>query len=639
MMKFFRKYNKQLLAVFMVALMVVFVGGSALQGLLTPETNPVVAASKFGPITFMDQQVANDQGKLLENLGFDWRRPAGWTAKPLETMDWILLRREAQELGASASAASVRSTLADPEFDARLNDLSRRLRVRPESLHTAFADLQSIRQAASGVAGASVPSEAELMLAARNALETVSVRAVALPAEMFVDESVKFSEQEIKDQFEKHRDKERGPGLNFGYYQRPGIKAQYIKIDRDAIAENIGVANLERKAKAYFDERRTKDPAYARPGANEPDPAAVGKIVGPPGPPVEPFLTWEEAKDTAIAATRKQSADQAAERIAGWLSQYTTESFLEVDRGADGYRPAPAAVARPEYYEEIVAKVPTSIAFPEAVSVGVTDFFSDTQADDVPVLGSTRFQPERGASQSFNTLVFRTQAIVPKVPGTEGTNPADYLATFQTSQNPLTDPQTGSLYVFRVIAARPGHAPTDVEEVREQVIEDLRLARAYEVAKSRAASLQQCLSHQSLKEAYESDLELLELKERVGTANAGYFEPPAFSRVPKGQAARGRLPGGMFVGAGLGQISNELVDDCFALEHAAEKTEILELPERPGVILVEWVETKPAPEDEFNTLRKQLVTQLTDARWRSAIADWLDPEQVRARTGFSLARQ
>src|SRR3972149_4385891 len=111
MMRFFRKYNKQLLAVFMVGLMVVFVGGSALQGLLTPEANPVVATSKYGPITLVDQQIAHEQGGLLASWGFDWRHPAGWLTTSIETMEWILLRREAEELGLAASEASIRGTL------------------------------------------------------------------------------------------------------------------------------------------------------------------------------------------------------------------------------------------------------------------------------------------------------------------------------------------------------------------------------------------------------------------------------------------------------------------------------------------------------------------------------------------------
>ena len=45
----------------------------------------------------------------------------------------------------------------------------------------------------------------------------LGVNAVVLPAEMFVDETAEFPEEELEAQFEKFKDKERGEGLNFGY--------------------------------------------------------------------------------------------------------------------------------------------------------------------------------------------------------------------------------------------------------------------------------------------------------------------------------------------------------------------------------------------------------------------------------------
>src|SRR5437867_4375284 len=98
MMKFFRKYNKQLLAVFMALLMIVFIGGSALQSLLQPSANHPVAKSKYGEVMLKDQQHASETTGLLETVGFPWQHPAG-AEKPIELVDWILLQREAQALG------------------------------------------------------------------------------------------------------------------------------------------------------------------------------------------------------------------------------------------------------------------------------------------------------------------------------------------------------------------------------------------------------------------------------------------------------------------------------------------------------------------------------------------------------------
>jgi hypothetical protein len=201
---------------------------------------------------------------------------------------------------------------------------------------------------------------------------------------------------------------------------------------------------------------------------------------------------------------------------------------------------------------------------------------------------------------------------------------------------PLTDDKTGNLYVFRVVDSKPAHAPESFVKVRDQVVEDLRLLRGFETARSRAESLRACTATQSLREAYEADTDLVAFKEQKESVNSGYFEPPAISRVLKYQASRGRSPTGVFVGIGIGNVPNEVVDQFFAMEHADEKVKVIELKDRAAVLLAEWVETKPPGEDEFNALRKELISQLSDARWRDAASAWLDPEKVRARTGFAL---
>jgi len=638
MMKFFRKHNKKLLAIFMVGLMIVFIGGSALQGLLTPQTNPVVANSNYGPVTLVDQKNANDQTNLLDMMGLDWRRPLTGGTKALETVDWIMLRREAKALGAEVTSAAVRaSTTTDDSFLTRVNDVAQRLRIKPDVIHGAMADYQSVQQAAFSVAGSTIPSEAELLSTARDALETVKIRAVLIPAKAFVDGNQQFSDAEVQAQFDKYREQEPGQGMNFGYFRPPSLQVQYVEIDRQKIAAAVGVANLDRKAKSYYDERRTTDPAFRKNDAPPgPDPAAAGLIVGPPAPPFDPYMDWEMAKDIAIEALRKKSADEAVERIANWLMQYVDESWLEVERDKDGYKIAPGSVATLDYYDDVVRHIPTTMAFPGAVSIATTEFFTSEEAVDVPKLGGAAFRTAPGVSQSFATLAFRTKAIVPNVSADERTNAVDYLAPFQSCRFSLTDEKTGNVYVFRIVDAKPAHAPESVAEVRDQVVEDLRLSRAYEVAKTRSESLRACTATQSLQEAYEADGDLVAFKEKAEGVYSGYVEPPPISRVLRHQASRGRSPTGVFGGIGVGNLPNEIVDQCFALEQANEKMRVFELKDRAALLLAEWVETKPPAEDDFNTLRKELVTQLSDARWRSAASVWLDPEKVRARTGFAL---
>jgi hypothetical protein len=641
MMKFFRKYNKHLLAFFMSLLMIVFIGGSALQGLMTPKANPEIARSSFGPIMLYDQQKALEETKLLESVGQSWQRPLFSDAKPLESVDWILLSREAKKLGVSVDEAAVATS---PGFESHMSQIqivAHQLRVKPDLIISAMTRLQSIQQAARAVAGSSVPSEAEVIRAARDALEKVSIRAVLLPAEAFVSPNENFTPEEIAAQYSAHREREKGTGLHFGYYQQPRIKVQYLKIDRGIIAANIGVPNLERKAKTYYEERRATDPAFRRSPEelNVPDPVAAGLIVGPPAPKPTPWVDWEQAKDSATTKLREQFADENVQRIVDWAIPYTSEAWIEAVKRDSGYKTAPQDVASADYYDRLVERLPQTLKFPGAVTVHVTDFFSQSDAPKVADIGGTIVRGEQGlVARNFGALAFRNEAFIPKIPEDEGAAAADFLAMYQTSSHPLTDYRKSDVYVFRVIEARPGGPAESVDQVRDLVIADLRMQRGFEAAKKHAESLRSCAANDPLRSAYESDPELAAFRETGEGAKTGFFEPPPFSRVLRGQAATGRTPDGMFVGGGLGKISNEIVDACFALAADPQKTAVMEMPDRAAVMVVEWVETIPAGEDEFNGMRSQLVTQLTDSRWREFINDWLDPGRIRARTGFELFR-
>lgn len=627
MMKFFRKYNKQLLAVFMVALMVVFIGGSALQTLMTPETNYTVAESNYGPITLRDQQEANESTLLLDRMGLNWKRPFGTAADPIESIDWILLLREAKTLGTVVGPEAVRGTFGETGMETTINQVSRALRIKPDRVHQALADLRTIQRTVSAIGGATVPSEAELRVATRDALEMVSFKAILAPAKAFVDEKQTFSDEEMKKQFDAYRDTTRGSGLSFGYHRAPSLKVQYITIDRTAIAAAVGVANLESKAKLYYEQRKALDPVFKRPGNPLADPAA---------PPPDPYLTFEEAKDKAIEGLRKQQATETAGRLADFMLQFASEGFLDVERDADLYKPAPAHVAKLEYYNELIQKIPPTLTFPKSVSVGVTDFFTLDKADKVPELGTAMYRPENAVSQSFASLIYKNRSMIPKIPTEAGVNASEYLSLFQTGPYSLTEGTTGNLYLYRIVEARPGRAAESVEEVRDEIIADLRTLRGFDAAKKRGESLRTAAGQQPLKAVYEADAELVAFKVKSAGNESGFFEPPPMSRVTRTEAPFGRPDGGAATGSGLGRIPNELVDQIFALQDTAEKTAVVELKDRAAVLVVQWTGTKPATQDEFDTLRKDLASKVSDVHFRDAVSGWLDPMQIRARTGFAL---
>lgn len=642
MMKFFRKYNKTLLAVFMVLLMVVFMGGSALETFFQPSGNRTVATSKNGNITTLDQQIAQSTTRILSTLPYvDWQRPVPGVIEPLEIVDWILLVSEAKELGLAANPAQIRASL--PSADA-FDEAARRLRVKPANIIDALVELTSVRQTAMTVAGATAPSQPEVEAAARKAMEKVRINTVMLPAEVFVDSDAEVSEAELEAMYSEFREREPGPGLSFGYFLPAAVKVQYVKIDRDVLAKTVRVPNLMRKARKFYDEQRDRNPDFRRPADEE-----ISTDDELTGPAIEktPYLSWDEAKDKAVELIRRQEASAAASRLADWLMQYAVEPWLAVTRGDNGYKEPPAVVANLGYYASIVGKAPATIAYSDALSVGETDFITEADAGKLDGIGAAFFFSQQGGRPfglqgslilNLADLAFKTQAIIPKVPDAKGTNPADYLSMFQTCRIPLRDAGNGDIYVFRVVDTRAAHAAKSLDEVRDMVVRDVRTKRGYVEALARAESLRSCEEYGSLEEAYNSDEDLVYRVMERAVTGSGYLEPPAFARMIRYFATGGGISPPTRIGDGVGSIPPEATEKLFKLNGAGETVTVIELKDRSTVMVVEWVDTLPPQSDEFDSQRKTLFDELARNRRRSALTDWLNPENIRARNSFALVR-
>ncbi len=630
MMKFFRKYNKQLLAFFMAALMIVFIGGSALQGMLTPKQNSVLARTRYGNITLTDHEDARSKTHILSSMGLGWQQPLGGNGKPLTELDWILLVREASRLGISPNEAAARTVIPAETVESR----AAALRMRPTHLYAALAELRAVTRSGEAIGMSTIPSEAVVQSVARDVLETTKVNAVVLPAKAFVSADQTFADAEIQAHFQAHRQKEAGAGLNFGYYLEPSVTVQFFQIARDKIAENLNLTpeTLAKKARTYYDEKRAVDPAFRR---------SPEQLTTPPdaqGPPPDLFLAWDEAKDAAMKIARNQQADQIAEEIAKWLINAEAEAWSEAEKKEDGYRTTPEKVKVSGYYETLAKRLPSQFNYPGAVRVYNSKPFTRKGASESSMIGAAAYRPDRSMPRPFGDLAFLNQGMIPKVPvKEEGVNPADYLAMFQTCPYVLKDRKQNEVFVFRVVETQAGRAPEAVDEVRDRVVADLRFLKGYEAAKAHAAHLLECDPSQSLKQAYDADAELTALR-NAPDPKGGYFTSSAFSRIPRYSAAKGRPALGVFAGSGIGTLPNPVVDACFALADAEKKTTVAELSDRADVLVLEWVETKHPEEETFQSTRKEFLDQIAQQRFEDAVVSWFDPETVRARNGFEFEK-
>ena len=126
MMKLFRKYMKHMLIVFMSLLLVVWLGGSALQNVLRRQSmgRDEEAGVAFGePVRLGDMQPAFNEANTLESLGIRWQIAwlytlARWNVGDVRAQQQYAMQIRQERLGPderhSADVAFPRAVLYDP---------------------------------------------------------------------------------------------------------------------------------------------------------------------------------------------------------------------------------------------------------------------------------------------------------------------------------------------------------------------------------------------------------------------------------------------------------------------------------------------------------------------------------------------
>lgn len=649
MMKFFRKHNRKLLAIATAFLMMAFVGGTAFEQMVSRKAGAnVLGTTSHGVIRQDDLAQARFATNILTGTGFNWSLPWSAARKPLQIMDWLLLVREADRLGAIPSVAAARQTLTrtgqNENFVLQLAALRD---IAPESIYAATADHLGVLAVLSGVLGTAAPSEAEVRRAAREEMEKISIRAVTLRASDFVVESADFSDAEITEHFDRFKARDAGVGLTFGYRVAARVQSQYIKIDLDKIAEqiHIGESTLEKRARDYWVANKTAaifkrppspvteepdvEPESAEPNESEGDNAEDAEPETPKTPESPYYTTFDEARDPALGAVRKEFGAKRAKELADQLLAAVLEPWYAIEAGDDGYRPASADVAELGYYQEILDRMPPSARYRDALGVVTGELVALADARDVPGIGSSSTIPPAGTARVlFSNAVFNVQGIV-SMPDDPDVDRSQFLALHQTYPSALTD-NDGHTYLFRVVAVDPAHTATDVADHRDQVIEDLKLQRAFDEASAQAEQLATESRAAGLAPAWQAAEGL-----QAQATGAALLTPVAFPR--EGYPGSG-IPFKGWI-TDIGAVGEPFMDACFALtelETDGPRITTIEMRDSgdPMVVVAEWISTEPVYQDTFLIRRVGIAQRIRSQRQQRLAADWLDSDNIRTRAGF-----
>ena len=298
MMKFFRKYTKHLLAIFMALLLIVWLAGDALRSLLREQGHgeEEVRGEAFGEsVQLKDMLPAFAEANILDMLYPAWREPWRGLAvreEPLTPEEWYMLDAAARKSGVFVAQEAVNRLKARIPAQV-LAAIRERSKLSMDDIDRALQSFLRVQEMFHQAAGALRPSEPDLQDYVRQVAEKVRVKLVTFEGAKFAEESYQPTDEEINAHFEKYKDQDpaRGSVKEFGYRLPEAAQIEYIQVSVAELAKTQKVSDDEAYRYWNFPAHRTEFLKPSTRPATSTAPATQPK----PEPP-KPYETFTEAK-------------------------------------------------------------------------------------------------------------------------------------------------------------------------------------------------------------------------------------------------------------------------------------------------------------------------------------------------------
>jgi len=647
MMKFFRKYMKQLLAVFMALLLVVWLGGSALQNILRRQTtnrNEQVGIAFGEPVSLGEMQAVFGEANMLEAMGIQWdlawfyvldrwnlgdarmRQQYAFQIRQekLGSNEWYMLDAAARKAGITVPAEAVQQFKQKSRIDGRVQVAVRdRMNIPLERLDRAIQSFVRVLDAADLACAGIKPSEADIQEFVRQTQEKVLVSAVVLESESFADESYEPIEQEMQELFEQGKDRDPNPEsiTEPGYRLAEHVQTEYIRISAEELARRYQVSDEE--GYEYWTAHKNE---FLKPSTQ---PAATAPAeTQPESEESHPYETFTEAKTSVIARMKETKGKQEAVRLARELIARLWRPWAEAPTTQPGnYRVPPESEIAADLYPNLIAAVETR--YPGALKYARTGLLSVEQVGQDLDIGLAQAYGGTDSPITFKQAAF----LVAGLQANREDSPDAarlFRSLYETCSEPLVD-GAGNAYVFRTMAVQPKQAPASWEDVREQLVADIRKLRGYEEAHRQA----KMLAEQAAKVGLEAALkEKPDLNAKLGDKALKTPGPFARKRALAWGGQTFMFPSSV-PGIGGGE---DLIDMCFSLGEeqttTPEKVKVHEPEDGRRWVVVQWHETLPVTEAEYDAQRPNAIQHLLTEGRMDFLKNWFDSDQIRARIGW-----
>jgi hypothetical protein len=407
---------------------------------------------------------------------------------------FVLLAKEAADMGLGAHADVVESTLV-------------RLGVSPEAapdeyqaLRQALRTLLSIDTAANVAASVVKVSQPQLINRLASQRQEIAVNLLEFAAKDFLDKVPAPTDEQLKAQFDKYKDVEADPTpapggknpLGFGYKYPNRVKYDAVLIRKEDVRKGVPAID-DVEAREYFLRNKGQFTATTQPTTQDKQ-DSISPFVGP----TTRQQTFAEVREKIVKTLTDQRADELESKVRDAVRNTMKADF-------DAYRAATAggttkaaggasatgpvsSLGVPynsyDYLKKLRDKIQAD--FKVTLTIEQQDGWQTPTQLEESKLGKDGYATEsRIALPRF--LTSRVEAFVPEALRKE-------LAQRGGENKPLAIWEPGPIFrdvtddavIVRATAAEAAHVPAKLDEVKEKVAADVKLAAAYEAAQKAA---------------------------------------------------------------------------------------------------------------------------------------------------------
>ena len=626
--KFFRKYNKHLLAVFTVFLMVVFLIPSAIRQFFSPKPSKRVIAQAYEQnirvydrmqteletqiLNYLNSAVSNNNNRNRNAMPFNWLMFVSQSGQPI--LDYYLLILEAQHSGIVISNQRVDLELANrkipPEF---VNRILQSMNIPLKVLYKAVKDYLSVEEMLSLAASAIKVSEPELKHLFVQTHQRIKANIVPISSDNFTDKIPNPSEKELIAHFAKYQERFRFPNR---------IAVEYIEADLDQIAKGIKISRI--RARQYWQEHKSQFTITTIPATQSTKPSDLK--------PVKVQLPFEKALPLVI---KKLQYSRAREKALTALTEARriAESYWRkapIDKNGIKHRPNQVADYK-KLAREFSQKYGIKLTYHK------TGLISAEEASKLKGIGNS-FIIEQHRPLYFPQYAFRVIPLITPPPPKIRSQML-YLSLWQDSAGLLrklnaNSRQEKAFYLFRVIAVDPTHLAKSLKEVKDKVILDCKREKAYKLAQKYAEQLLSISQKYKLNEI-DKNKRLAKLFEKIGTKS---IKPTTFAR--KTISWTGRLTWPMI--PNVTQNVGYFVEECFKKLWNQPTTQpngkftsiIINDDSAKCCYLVQFIEKDKPTQQDYIRIKPFLTRYLLSVKQRDFVNIWFTPDNIHKRVHF-----